>query len=141
MYVFESSSERETEQLGWRVAEKLTGKEMIAFYGGLGMGKTAFTRGLCDYFGLKDEVSSPTFSIVNEYEGKYKIYHFDMYRITSWDDLESTGFYDYIDNGIILIEWSENIENALSDSVIRIKFERGTTDNERKISIEGIDLD
>ena len=140
MYVFKSGSEKETEQIGLMLGERLKGKEIIALYGGLGMGKTAITRGISDYFGLKEYVSSPTFAIVNEYDGRYKIYHFDMYRIKNLDDLESTGFYDYIDNGIIIIEWSENIEYALPKEVIRVRFEKGINDNDRNISIEGIDL-
>ena len=68
---------------------------------------------------------APTFALVNEYSGKYNIYHFDMYRVNSWDDLYSTGFFDYIDNGILVIEWSENIEGALPENAIRITIEKG----------------
>lgn len=102
-----SHSADETEQIGEKIAKKLHGTEVIALFGGLGMGKTAFTRGLARALGVDDGVSSPTFALVNEYSGKYNIYHFDMYRVNSWDDLYSTGFFDYIDNGILVIEWSE----------------------------------
>lgn len=133
-------SPEETEKLGARIAEKLKGTEVVAMFGGLGMGKTAFTRGFAAALGVNDGVSSPTFAIVNSYSGKFNIYHFDMYRINSWEDLESTGFFDYLENGIIIIEWSENIEGALPDNAIRINISKGTSDNERIFEIEGVDL-
>ena len=140
MSTFVTNSVEETEKLGARLAQKLKGTEVIAFFGGLGMGKTAFTRGLALGLGVKDGVSSPTFALVNEYSGKYKIYHFDMYRVNTWDDLYSTGFFDYIDNGILLIEWSENIEGALPENAIRINISRGENDDSRIFEIEGVDL-
>ena len=85
-------------------------------------------------------MSSPTFALVNEYSGKYNIYHFDMYRVNSWDDLYSTGFFDYIDNGILVIEWSENIEGALPENAIRITIEKGENDDERIFEIEGVEI-
>ncbi len=135
-----SNSSDETEQIGEKIGEKLTGTEVIALFGGLGMGKTAFTRGLCRGLGVNDGVSSPTFALVNEYHGKYKIYHFDMYRVTSWEDLYSTGFFDYIDNGVLVIEWSENIEGALPENAIRINISKGDSDDERTFEIEGVDI-
>ena len=90
--------------------------------------------------GVDDGVSSPTFALVNEYSGKYNIYHFDMYRVNSWDDLYSTGFFDYIDNGILVIEWSENIEGALPENAIRITIEKGESDDERIFEIEGVEI-
>ena len=122
------------------VAKKLSGNEVIALFGGLGMGKTAFTRGLCRGLGVNDGVSSPTFALVNEYHGKYNIYHFDMYRVTSWEDLYSTGFFDYLDNGVLVIEWSENIEGALPENAIRINISKGESDDERTFEIEGVDI-
>ena len=116
----------------------LKGREVLALFGDLGAGKTAFTRGLCEALGI-DEVSSPTFAIVNEYSGKYTVYHFDMYRITDIDDLYSTGFYDYLNNGVLVIEWSENIESELDDDAIRIRIEKTDDENERIITIEGMD--
>lgn len=104
------------------------------------MGKTAFTRGLCRGLGVNDGVSSPTFALVNEYHGKHNIYHFDMYRVTSWDDLYSTGFFDYLDKGILVIEWSENIEGALPENAIRINISKGNSDDERIFEIEGVDI-
>lgn len=135
-----SHSVGETEKIGFDIAQKLNGTEVIALFGGLGMGKTAFTRGLSRGLGVSDGVSSPTFALVNEYSGKYNIYHFDMYRVTSWDDLYSTGFFDYIDTGVLVIEWSENIEGALPDNAIRIKISNDDSDDGRIFEIEGVEL-
>ena len=135
-----SKSFLETEALGKKFASKLKGNEVIAFYGDLGAGKTTFTRGIADFFNLKHEVSSPTFSLVNEYETpQIKIYHFDMYRINSLEDLESTGFFDYLGKGIFIIEWSENIDIYLPDETIKIKIENNDQ-NSRIIYIKGADL-
>ena len=122
-----------------RLAFRLKGNEVIALLGGLGMGKTAFTRGLARGLGFSDGVSSLTFALVNEYRGNVNIYHFDMYRVQSWDDLYSTGFFDYIDNGVLVIEWSENIEGALPEEALRITISRGDHDNQRIFEIEGVD--
>ena len=135
-----SKSTEDTEKIGALIAEKLCGNEVIALFGGLGMGKTAFTRGLCRGLGVNDGVSSPTFALVNEYHGKYNIYHFDMYRVTSWEDLYSTGFFDYLDNGVLVIEWSENIEGALPENAVRINIAKGENDNQRVFEIEGVDI-
>ena len=135
-----SKSTEDTEKIGELIAEKLCSNEVIALFGGLGMGKTAFTRGLCRGLGVNDGVSSPTFALVNEYHGKYNIYHFDMYRVTSWEDLYSTGFFDYLDNGVLVIEWSENIEGALPENAIRINISNGDSDEERTFEIKGVDI-
>lgn len=140
MIKFISNNANETEELGKNIAQKLCGTEVIALFGGLGMGKTAFTRGLAAGLGVKDGVSSPTFALVNEYIGKFNIYHFDMYRVTTWDDLYSTGFFDYVDTGILVIEWSENIEGALPNDCIRIIISKGIDDNERIFEIDGVEL-
>ncbi len=134
-----SQNVNETENLGKKIASVLKGTEVIAMFGDLGAGKTAFTRGLAAGLSYEYGVSSPTFAIVNEYSGKYNIYHFDMYRITNEDDLYSTGFYDYLDTGVIIIEWSENIEYALDDTAIRIKIEKTDDENIRIFTIEGLD--
>lgn len=134
-----SNSPAETEKIGEKLAQNLKGTEVIALFGGLGMGKTAFTRGLCRGLGVDDGVSSPTFALVNEYSGKFNIYHFDMYRVTTWDDLYSTGFFDYIDTGVLVIEWSENIEGALPDNALKITISRGENDDQRIFEIEGTD--
>lgn len=135
-----SNSQKDTETIGAKIASKLKGDEVIALFGGLGMGKTAFTRGLCSALGISDGVSSPTFALVNEYSGKYHVYHFDMYRVTTWDDLYSTGFFDYIGNGILVIEWSENIEGALPENAVKISISRGSGDEQRIFEIEGVDI-
>lgn len=135
-----SNNTQDTENIGAKIASQLKGTEVIALFGGLGMGKTAFTRGLSSALGVIDGVSSPTFALVNEYHGKYNIYHFDMYRVTSWEDLYSTGFFDYIDNGILVIEWSENIEGALPENSVRITISKGENDNQRVFEIEGVDI-
>ncbi len=134
-----SENVSKTEELGKKIASVLKGDEVIAMFGDLGAGKTAFTRGLCSGLGFDYGVSSPTFAIVNEYNAKYNVYHFDMYRITSEEDLYSTGFYDYLDNGVLVIEWSENIEYALDDKAIRITIRKGDSDNLRIFTIEGLD--
>lgn len=134
-----SNNVKQTEELGKKIASVLKGDEVIAMFGDLGAGKTAFTRGLAFGLGFECGVSSPTFAIVNEYNAKFNIYHFDMYRITTDDDLYSTGFYDYLDNGVIIIEWSENIEYALDDKAIRIRIEKSNEENVRVFTIEGLD--
>lgn len=131
-------SPQETELFAAKLSEKINGGAVIAFFGGLGMGKTAFSRGFVKGRKVEAEVSSPTFSLVNEYGGEPPIYHFDMYRVDSWDDLYTTGFFEYIDMGaILLVEWSENIENALPEDSIRVEIERGESDNERIITVTG----
>lgn len=136
-----TGSPAETEALAQRLAAKLKGGEVLALFGGLGMGKTAFTRGLARGLGVMDEVSSPTFALVHEYQGRLPIYHFDMYRVENWDDLYSTGFFDYLDTGAVLvIEWSENIESALPEYAIRISIRRGEEDNQRIFQIEGMNI-
>ena len=104
------------------------------------MGKTTLTRGIVNALGGDDVVSSPTFAIVNEYRAKYNIYHFDMYRVSGWDDLYSTGFFDYLDTGVIIIEWSENIENALPEKYFRISITKGNDDDVRLFGIEGLEI-
>lgn len=109
---------------------------VIGFIGGLGMGKTAFTSGFVKGLGINADVSSPTFAICNGYIGNdCRVYHFDMYRIESWDDLYSTGFFDYIDSGAyILAEWSENVFGALPDDSVIIEIEK-LGDNDRRFKI------
>lgn len=108
-------STKQTQQLAAQFAHTLKKGDVIAFLGGMGAGKTAFVRGLAHGLDLVGEVSSPTFSIVNEYFGSCNLVHFDMYRVQNIDDLETTGFYDYLDsqNCILAVEWSENIQDEL----------------------------
>ena len=136
-----SSSPVMTEAIGEKIASQLKGGEVIALFGSMGMGKTAFTRGLARGLGIESGVSSPTFALVHEYHGRMTVYHFDMYRVSGWDDLYSTGFFDYLDTGAVLvIEWSENIEAALPQDAIRIEIELGANENERIFHIEGMQL-
>ncbi|HCR43648.1 MAG TPA: tRNA (adenosine(37)-N6)-threonylcarbamoyltransferase complex ATPase subunit type 1 TsaE [Ruminococcaceae bacterium] len=136
-----TGSENETEALGEKISSKLKGGEVLALFGGMGMGKTAFTRGLAKGLGVRSGVSSPTFALMHEYRGRLTVYHFDMFRIETWDDLSSTGFFDCIDaGGVTVIEWSENIENALPAGSIKIRISRGQNDNLRVFEIEGMDI-
>lgn len=142
MQVFNTSSYDETLSLGERLGKKLKGGTVVAFFGGLGMGKTAFTTGIARGMGLNDAVSSPTFAIVNVYGKNSELCHFDMYRVDSWEDLYSTGFFEYLDMGSVLaVEWSENIENALPEDSVRIYIEKGEGENDRIISIDGCDFE
>lgn len=135
--IFISHSPAETEALAARFAQSLKSGDVIAFRGGLGAGKTAFSRGLASILSPDAEVSSPTFALVHEYGGAVPFYHFDMYRITSPDDLYSTGFFDYLDNGgILAVEWSENIPAALPPATIFVTIEP-ISEQERRITIEG----
>ncbi len=129
----------ETIEYAKKLGRSLTGGEVIAYFGGLGMGKTTFTSGLCEGYGIDAEVSSPTFALVNEYGNRdKKVYHFDMYRISGFEDLCSTGFFDYLDtNAVLAIEWSENIENALPENYIRLEIERGDSDESRIFKLSG----
>lgn len=127
---------QETEEAGAQLAQKLAPGDVVALFGGLGMGKTAFVAGLARGLGVTDHVSSPTFALVHEYRGKLPLYHFDMYRVTGFDDLYSTGFYDYLEaGGVCAVEWSENIEQELPDGCYEVRIERGEGDNDRVIRI------
>lgn len=138
MFEYKSYSVADTEALAERIAKNARPGSVIALFGGLGMGKTAFTHGFVRGRGIDAEVSSPTFALVHEYPGSPSVYHFDMYRVDGWDDLYSTGFFDYIDmGGILIVEWSENIEGALPENTLRVNIERGQSDNERKITVTG----
>lgn len=134
-----SESLEKTENIGKAIASKLSGTEIIALFGELGAGKTALTRGICQGLDVKDNVCSPTFAIVNEYRGKYKVYHFDMYRVNGIDDLSSTGYFDYLNTGILIIEWSENIKEILPDDAIKVTINYGREENERVLTFEGVE--
>ena len=139
---FVSNSEGETEQLGLRLGEKLTPGAVVAFTGDLGAGKTAFTRGLARGLGVAGRVTSPTFNIVHEYEGgRLPLFHFDMYRLSSADELFDIGWEDYqARGGVCAVEWSENIDEALDDRTIRVDIRRGDRDSQRVLAIEGVEL-
>ncbi|HIT79339.1 MAG TPA: tRNA (adenosine(37)-N6)-threonylcarbamoyltransferase complex ATPase subunit type 1 TsaE [Candidatus Faecivivens stercorigallinarum] len=135
MMKFVSHSEAETEAIGEKFARMLHPGDVVAFTGGLGAGKTAFTRGMARTLAPDAEVSSPTFALVNDYGGKVPFWHFDMYRIRTMDDLYSTGFFDYLESGgILAVEWSENIAGALPDGTIYVRI-TADGENERTILI------
>lgn len=127
----------ETRLLAAGLAKKLNSGTVIAFTGDLGAGKTCFTYGLCEGLDFTGDVSSPTFAIVNVYEGgRLPVYHFDMYRVSGWEDLETTGFFEYTQHadGITVVEWSENIAAALPDDTIFVDIEKLSEDR-RKITV------
>ena len=120
-----TESVQKTEEYGERLAKELKAGDVVAMFGGMGMGKTQLVRGLARGLGLDAEVSSPTFALVHDYGGNPPLVHFDMYRIGGWEDLYSTGFFDYLQEGAILaVEWSENIEQALPENAVRLYFTR-----------------
>ncbi len=136
MKIVESHTVAETEAAGKAFAETAVAGDVIALYGGLGMGKTAFVRGMAQTLCPAAEVSSPTFAIVHDYGGRPPLVHFDMYRISGWEDLETTGFFEYIDQGAVVVtEWSENIEGALPPDTRRVRFTR-LSDTDRRIEME-----
>ena len=140
MAEFISRNEKETEALGARLARSIPGGAVIAMYGDLGAGKTAFVRGMAQGLELDCRVSSPTFTIVNEYLGARELIHFDMYRLSCADELFDIGWEDYIARGAICaVEWSENVEDAFYGYEIVVSIHK-LSDNERKITIEGVEL-
>ena len=134
---FLTNSPEETEAIGKRLGEKLAPGAVIAYQGDLGAGKTAFTRGVALGLGAKEQVTSPTYTIVNEYlSGKYPLFHFDMYRLASSDDLFDIGWEDYLDRGgICAVEWSENVADAMENAIV-VTIEKLGEDT-RRITIEG----
>lgn len=136
--IYMSNSPEETERIAAELAAQLVSGDFIAFFGGLGMGKTNFVRGLASVLCPDVRVTSPTFALVNEYSGKLNIYHFDMYRITDSDDLYSTGFYEYLERpGIVAAEWCEMIPEDLPENRYEVRFER-VSDTCRKILIRKV---
>lgn len=136
MQTYISHSEAETEAIGEQFAKNLEKGAVIAMYGDLGAGKTAFVRGMARGMGLTCRVSSPTFTIVNEYEGERELIHFDMYRLESSDELFEIGWEDYLARGAVCaVEWSEKVEDAFFGDEIVLRIDK-LSDNERRISIE-----
>ena len=138
---FITKTQTQTEELGFRTAKALpAGGAVIALFGELGAGKTAFVRGLARGLGVEEEVVSPTFTIVNEYAGDRELFHFDMYRLGSADELFDIGWEDYLSReGVCAVEWSENVPEAFDGSEIRVTIEK-TADDARKITLEGVEL-
>ena len=139
MKTYYTNSAEETKNLAAKIANELSGGEVIAMKGDLGAGKTCFVSGLADALGFVGEVTSPTFAIINEYlGGRLAVYHFDMYRVTSWEDLYSTGYFEYLEaGGVVAVEWSENIEAALPDNYITVEILKNA-DGGRTINVEGM---
>ena len=136
---FLSHSTQETEAIGEELAQKLRGGDVLAFTGSLGMGKTAFTRGLARGLGCRGRVTSPTFTIVNEYEGRTPLFHFDMYRLGSSDELFDIGWEDYLSRGgVCAVEWSEQVADALPEDAVTVTLARHPDhDSWRIITVEG----
>lgn len=125
MYTYISNSELDTINLATKIATKLAKKDTIVLTGDLGSGKTKFTQGILEYFGLGNEISSPTFTIVNEYALPLcPLYHFDVYRLHSIEEFYAIGGEEYFENGICIVEWGEIIQEALPNNYLQIKFER-----------------
>ena len=141
MAEFITHSRAETVELGRKLARHLTPGALVCFTGSLGAGKTAFTEGLAAGLGCTDPVSSPTFAIVNYYRGSRPLAHFDLYRISSREDLETAGLYDYLDEGaVVAAEWSENFADLLAlEHPVRVDIRHAGGD-ERIITIEGVQL-
>ena len=139
---FITNSPEETEALGARLAGALEPGAVVAFTGDLGAGKTAFVRGLARGLGIPDRVTSPTFTIVNEYEGgRLPLFHFDLYRLGSADELFDIGWEDYLaQGGVCAVEWSERMEELLEPGTIRVDLRRGEDESRRVITVEGVSL-
>ena len=138
MAEFISKSEHDTEELGRRFASGLPGGTVVAMYGDLGAGKTAFVRGMARGMGLDCRVSSPTFTIVNEYLGQRELIHFDMYRLSSADELFDIGWEDYLTRGgVCAVEWSERVDDAMPADTLWVDIARGTGESDRIITITG----
>lgn len=135
---FTAAGARETEELGFRLGQVLRRGDCVALFGGMGAGKTLFARGVAAGLSLKDAVTSPTFALVNEYtDGPVPMLHFDMYRLSTPEDLESSGFWDYDrENAVFVIEWAQNIERSLPPGCVRVRI-AGNGDSPREISIDG----
>lgn len=138
--VYYTNSDKETEAIGEQFGRSVRDGSVIAMYGDLGAGKTAFVRGMARGMGITERVSSPTFTIVNEYLGDRTLIHFDMYRLGSADELFDIGWEDYLARGAVCaVEWSENVEEAFYGDEIRLTIEK-ISDTSRKITIEGADV-
>lgn len=133
-----SHSPEETEHIGEMLGRRLRPGTVVAYRGGLGMGKTAFTRGLARGLGYAGRVTSPTFTIVNEYDGATPLFHFDMYRLGSSDELFDIGWEDYLTRGgVCAVEWSERVDDAMPADTLWVDIARGTDESDRIITITG----
>ena len=136
---YTTNGSEQTQALGCALGRVVPAGTVIAFTGDLGAGKTAFTRGLAQGLDIPDRVISPTFTIVNEYEGgRLPLFHFDMYRLGSSDELFDIGWEDYLARGgVCAVEWSENVDDALEGDAIRVDIRRGEGENQRRITLTG----
>lgn len=135
--VIETNSEAETVLAGEQMGKMLLPGDVLAFYGDLGAGKTAFIRGVARGLGIASRVSSPTFTIVNEYPGPVPLFHFDMYRLGSSDELFEIGWEDYLTRGgVCCVEWTENVADAMPAEAVAVTIEK-TGENTRKITVSG----
>ena len=133
-----SHSPEETEHIGEMLGRRLRPGTVVAYRGGLGMGKTAFTRGLARGLGCAGRVTSPTFTIVNEYDGATPLFHFDMYRLGSSDELFDIGWEDYLTRGgVCAVEWSERVDDAMPADTLWVDIARVTDESDRIITISG----
>ncbi len=131
-------NEQETEAFGRLLSDKILSGSVLCLYGEMGAGKTAFVRGLAEGLGIQEPVTSPTFTIVNEYHGKRDLIHFDMYRLSSADELFDIGWEDYLQRDAVLaVEWSENVEDAFDGSELVIRITK-LSESEREITVEGV---
>ena len=137
--VYRTENTAQTEALGQQLGRTLAPGSVVAFRGGLGLGKTAFTRGLARGLGCMGRVTSPTFTIVNEYRGNIPLFHFDMYRLDSSDALFDIGWEDYLDRGgVCAVEWSENVADAMPEGTVYVTIRRSPEgENARIITITG----
>ena len=136
---FITNSPEETEKIGAAVGKIIPAGTVLAYRGDLGAGKTAFTRGLARGLGFKEAVTSPTYTIVNEYlGGRLPLFHFDMYRLSSADDLFDIGWEDYLTRGgVCAVEWSERVDDAMPADTLWVDIARGTDESDRIITITG----
>ena len=133
-YIYNSKSENDTKKIAFKMASMLKKGDLIVLCGDLGSGKTKFTEGFLTYFGLEDEISSPTFTIVNEYKTtKFPIFHFDVYRLSDVSEFYEIGGEEYFENGICLIEWGELISDALPSDFMHITFEKDSKNEDLRI--------
>lgn len=140
MQEFITKNENETEEIGENIGKVLPAGSVLAMYGELGSGKTALVRGIARGMGINSRVQSPTFTIVNEYEGKRTLYHFDMYRLSDASELFDIGWEDYLNTGAVCaVEWSENVQDAFFGDEITVRFTK-LSETERRIEVEGLKL-
>lgn len=138
MYKFISNNPKDTEKLGYKLGKSLKSGDILCLLGDLGAGKTALTKAIAKGLGIDDYVTSPTFTIINEYNGRLPLYHFDVYRLTSIEELYDLGYEEYFySNGITIIEWADKIEEILPEDTINIHINRTLNQNEREIIFTG----